>query len=254
MDDLSTLLRDDVKPVDKRDGIHTVMGWLTGQTDKVPIVLDDERPFGIINERAIMSRSLDPRAKVDAYVTPTGAVATDTPLEDVARRMSEHRAQHLPVADPRGRLAGYVAATDVARETIPRFTAADVCLPVQVLTESHTMGDALNVFTKEYVDYLPVANANGRISGVLPRRAVLSVEFNAGSKGRKDAGGEKFTLLSAPLHGFMDEAPVIVKPDLAHEALLEILEESGYAVVQDASGRLMGVVTPATLLRATGVK
>lgn len=252
MDDLSTLLRDDMKPVDKRDGIHSVMGWLTGQTDKVPIVLDRERPFGIINERALMARSLDPQAKIDPYVTPTGAIALDTPLSDVARRMSEHRAPHFPVQDDRGRLAGYLAATDVALATTQGFTAETACLPVQVLTEGQTMGEALNAFAKEYVDYLPVTDANGRVVGVLPRRAVLSMEFNSGSRGRKDAGGEKLTMLNDPVHGFMDDVPVFVQPDLGHEELMPILEESGYAIVRDGSGRLRGVVTPSTLFRATG--
>lgn len=254
MDDLSTLLRDDAKPVDKRDGLNSVMGWLTGQTDKVPIVLDNERPFGIINERALMARNLDPQAKIGPYVTPTGALTPDSSVDDAVHRMSEHRAPHLPVADKRGKFAGYIAATDLAREAIPDFTAVEACLPVQVLTENNTMGDALNAFTKEYVDFLPVVNAAGRVVGVLPRRAVLAMEFNSGSRGRKDAGGEKFTMLHDPVHGFMDSVPVVVKPETPREQLLEILDESGYAIVQREDGHLVGVATPATLFRANGVK
>lgn len=250
MDDFSTLLRDDMKPVDKRDGIHSVMGWLTGQTDKVPIVLDNERPFGIINSRALMSRQLNHDAKVHAYVTPTGAVEEDASLPDVADRMAELRAPHLPVQNKKGKLEGYLSAVDVARETMPGFTAREACRPVGILAASQTMGDALTLFMKEYVDFLPVMGGNGRISGVLPRRAVLAMEFNAGSRGRKDAGGQKVSMLDASVDGFMDDAPVIVKPHLAHDELLPILEESGYAIVEDESGRFVGVVTPSTLLRS----
>lgn len=248
-DDISPHLRTDYKAVDKRDELRTVMGWLAGEASKVPIVLDDGRPFGILNERALMSRQLDGKAKIEPYVLVTRALAATASAEEARARLAEHRAAYLPVEDARGKLAGYVRAVDLARDGSNGQKALDVAVPIQSLQEGSTLGDAMNAFQKEYVDYLPVVRADGRAIGVLPRRTVLRMEFNAGDRGRKDAGGEKFTMLRDPVHGVMDDAPAFVRATSSLADVLETLDESGYAIVQRDGGGVMGIVTPETLFR-----
>jgi len=249
---IESLLRTDFKAVDKRDEVHTVFGWLTGDAKKVPIIVDDGRPVGVLNERALMSRRIDAKAKLEQFTLTTRALSLAAPLEEAAARMREFRASRLPVEDARGKLAGYVTSIDVARasETLGR-RASDLCLPVKALEEKQTLGDALHSFTQEYVDFLPVTNGGGKLTGVLPRSTLLRMELDASAgKGRRDAGGEKFHYLNDSVDGFMDETPVMLPAAASFDALLKTVEQSGYAIVQRENGvGVLGVVTPETLLR-----
>lgn len=248
MVDVSSLLQTDFKAVDKRDELRTVMGWVAGEASKVPIILDGKRPFGIVNERAMMSRSLDERAKVDRYTLPTRALALTDSLETAREMLAKFRAPHLPVEDERGQLAGYVCAIDVARELAAGREAREVAVPIATLSEESTMGEAVNAFQKEYVDFLPVTGGNGEVTGVLPRRAVLRMELHVGNKGRKDAGGQKFSMIRDPVAGVMDDTPRVVAPGASLETVLDTLESSGYALVPGADGGL-AIVTPETLFQ-----
>lgn len=251
MPDLTPFLRTDHKAVDKRDELRTVMGWIAGESRKVPIVMDGDRPVGILNERALMARHLDQKAHIEPYMLPTKALPLDTMLEKVRARMSEFRAAYLPVEDKRGRLAGYVAAIDVARESLNGQRAMDLALPVTPMREEQTMGEAVNLFGKEYVDFLPVARADGRITGVLPRRTVMRLELESGDKGRRDAHGEKIHPFKDRVDGFMEQRPTMVLPNAGGPELLDTLDETGYAIVQGTDGRMLGMVTPETLFRAS---
>ncbi|HET6405125.1 MAG TPA: CBS domain-containing protein [Candidatus Thermoplasmatota archaeon] len=250
MAEIAPFVRTNYKAVDKRDALHSVKGWLTGDTKKVPIIVDDGKPFGIVNERALMGRSLDLNAHLHQFTLSTRALKPTSTLEEAMAKMAEFRAAYLPVEDDQGKLIGYVSALDLARESLGG-AARDLAVPVTELREEQTIGDALHAFQKEYVEYLPVLS-NGRLTGVLRRADVLNVEFNSGDKGRKDAGGEKFSLLQGPVAGYMDNTPAVVPPDLPADALLETLEDSGYAFVGSRDGRFLGVVTPETLFRPNG--
>ena len=254
MDTIASLLRTDFKAVDKRDEIHTVFGWLTGDAKTIPLIVDDGKPIGVLNERALMSRRLDEKAKISSYVLTTHALPLTASLEEASARLREFRAARLPVEDARGKLAGYVTATDIARAMNAERPgrASDLCLPVQTLEEKQTLGDAVHAFSQEYVDYLPVTNGGGIVTGVLPRRAVLRMELDSSAgKGRKDAGGEKFHYLKDAVSGFMDDAPAVLPAAASFDALVRAIERSGYAIVQRENGSgMLGLATPETLLRA----
>lgn len=252
MAEISSFIRTDFKAVDKRDALHSVQGFLTGETRKVPIVLDDGKPFGIVNERALMGRSLDLNAHVHQFALATRALKSTATVEEARARMAEFRAAYMPVEDAKGKLLGYVRAIDLARESLNGARARDLAVPVTKLTETSTMGEALHAFTKEYVEFLPVLRADGRVSGVIRRSDVLKLEFNAGDKGRKDARGEKIHMLNDPLSGFMGDTPVLTAPETLGTDLLETLDEEGYAFVGSRDGKLEGVVTPETLFRPGG--
>lgn len=250
---VESLLRHDHKLVDKRDGLHTVLGWVTGDSEKVPIVMDDGKAFGVVNERALMSRRLDQNAHIEHYTMATRALPIDATLDEAAARLRELRVAYLPIEDKRGKLAGYVSALDIARAQDTQRRASELALPVTMLSEKHTLGDALHSFTQEYVDFLPVTNGGGKITGVLPRRTVLQMELSSGhSRGRKDAGGEKVHVLDDAVSGFMDDSPIVVPAAASFAALCDAVEENGYAIVQDTAGKTLGVVTPETLLRTNG--
>ena len=246
---VESILRTDYKAVDKRDELHAVMGWLQGDAKKVPIVVDDGRPFGILNERALISRKLERNAHVSNYALATRALPWNATLEDAAARMSEFRAPYLPVEDAKGKLLGYVTALDVAREVVTDRKPADLAVPVTLLKEDNTLGDAVHFFSKEYVPVLPVMDGDGKVRGVLPRRTVIRMEGETGNRGRKDAGGEKFHILNDPVGGFMDDAPVVLPAASTFDEVMDKLETDGYAILQERNGTLLGMVTPETLMR-----
>lgn len=249
MTDISPYLRTDYKAVDKRDGLNSVMGWVSGDSGKFPIVTDEGKTFGILNERALMGRRLDKNAHVETYSMTTRAVAHDATLEDVARRMAELRAAHLPVEDARGKLAGYVSAIDIARGSTPDASARELCVRVTTLKEAQSLGEALHAFGKEYVDFLPVMNGDGRAAGVIRRRTLLRLETNIDGRGRKDNNGEKIHPLKDAIGGFMEPATRL-PASASKAAVLDALEDAGHALIEAPDGRLVGIVTPETLLRA----
>lgn len=246
--DIHDLVRTDYKAVDKRDGLHSVMGWIKGDTDKVPIITDGGRPFGIVNDRALMGRKLHHNAHVEHFTLTTRALPHNATLDDAMARMAEFRAAHLPVEE-KGKLLGYVSAVDLVRESGVECTANDLCVPVTTLREDQTLGEALHVFSQEYVDHLPVLDAQGRPRGILARRRILQLEADyADGHGRKDAGGNPVTFLDNPVQGFTDNA-VTLPPTAASEDVLDTLESWGYALVEDKGGQFVGIVTPETLAR-----
>lgn len=252
MADISSLVRTDFKAVDKREPLHAVKGWLTGDAEKVPIILDDGKPMGIVNERAIMGRHLDPNAHIQQFALATRPLTPETSVEDARAQMAQMRAAYLPVSDKKGKLLGYVRAIDLARGSLNGEMARELAVNVTNLREDQTLGDAVHAFNKEYVEFLPVLGRDGRLGGVLSRSDVIKMEFDGGDKGRKDAGGEKIRFLDDAVGGLMDTATSVLSPDARPEALLDRLEEHGYAIVGAANGKPLGLVTPETLFRARG--
>lgn len=251
MSDLDGILRTDYKAVDKRDAIQSVWGWLSGDSAKVPIVMDGNRPFGVVNERALMSRRINQAAHLESYTLPTRAIREDASLDEVARRMAEARAAHLPVEDKRGRLRGYVSALDVARAQEREATAADLAVPVTALKHTQTIGEALHAFTQEYVDWLPILNGDGKAHAVLPRRTLMRLEANLAEKGRKDANGEKMNPLKDVVEGFSEQIVSRLPASASRDEVLAALDDNGYVLIEGRDGRLLGIVTPTTLLRQT---
>lgn len=248
---VDALLRKNFKPVDKRDALQNVLGWLTGDTNVVPIVMDGPAPFGIVNERALMSRKLEHKAHIGHYALATRSVPQTATTQTAAERMSEFRAGYLPVHDAKERLTGYVTALDVTRDADLHKTARDLAQPVGSLQEKETLGDALHRFTQEYVPYIPVVN-DGHYVGILPRRHIVRLAMNAGDKGRTDNRGEKINALTQSIGGFMEAADSAVRPNASTSAVLDAVEKRGYAIVMERDGPVLGLITPETLVWGVG--
>jgi CBS domain-containing protein len=251
MPPIESIIRTDFKAVDKRDELHSVLGWLTGDSTRVPIVMDGEKPFGIVNERAMMSRKLEHKSKIETYTLVTRSVPRSVDSTEAAARLAEFRAAYLPVEDARGKCAGYVTALDLARLNEMASLARDLCLPVKSLTEKQSLGEALHLFSQEYVGILPVMN-DGKLVGVLPRREVVRMELQGNDKGRKDAHGEHIHPLKDPVGGFMDSTAITLRPGASFAEVADQLDEHGYAIVQENGGPVLGMITPETLMRLTG--
>lgn len=242
------LIRTDYRAVEKNAELRNVIGWLSGDVEKPPILMDDGRPVGIVNDRSLMRRRLDWKSKVHKHLTATKALSPDIGADDAMRRMHEFRASYLPVADEKGAPKGYLRAVDLAREMDGDWNAASLCVNVTRLQPTATMGEALHAFGKEYVDVLPVVNGDGKVRGVIRRRTLVQLEAGRGhGRGRYDADPERPDPLAGEVDGFIDAATATLKPDASRDEVLETLQKFGYAVVQDGRDQFVGIITPATL-------
>jgi CBS domain-containing protein len=86
------------------------------------VVVDGDRPLGIITERDILRRvvegGLEPsiaKAK-DVMSAPLISISEDATAEEAARLMGERGIKKLPVINE-GRLVGIVTSTDLVRHT-----------------------------------------------------------------------------------------------------------------------------------------
>lgn len=251
MAQVEAFLKINYKVVDKTDPLSNVLGWLRGDSNVVPIITDGETAFGIVNERAMMSRKIEHKAHLEHYTLPTRSIAKTATTQEAAARMSEFRAPYLPVHDANDKLCGYVTALDVTRDADVARNARDLAMPVKGLEESETLGDALHRFTEEFVPFIPVMN-DGHIVGVLPRRQIVRMGFNASDKGRRDNNGEKTNALTQRVGGFMEAAGSTLRPNASTSAVLDVVEKWGFAIVTERDGRMSGLITPETLVWGVG--
>lgn len=255
MPDIGPFIRTDFKEVDKRDELRNVLGWVQGDIDKVPLITDEGKPFGVISERAMLGRRIDPKARIEGYVLTTRAVTPEATVDDVMSRMAEFRAAHLPVEDGKGGTAGYVAALDIVKQKLPAGThASDLAMRVTTLREDQMLSEAHHAFSQEYVDFLPVMDGNGRISGVVPRKTLIMMDARYDSnKGRKDAGGNRIHPQKEALAHFVDGTAPVLDGGAPLHKVIDAVRDFGCAIVRDANGGIAGIVTAQTLVqRATG--
>ena len=91
------------------------------------IVVQEERPIGIITHKDIVSKIVQPRIPPDAVTarevmsTPTVTISEDATIEEAARLMSKKNFKKLPVVRD-DKLVGIITSMDLVREE-PKLTA-----------------------------------------------------------------------------------------------------------------------------------
>jgi len=89
------------------------------------VVVEGERPVGIITERDILRRVLEVTLAAEAMKakeimsSPLMTVDGETTVEEAARMMADRRIKKLPVVED-GKLIGIVTSTDIVRNS-PRL-------------------------------------------------------------------------------------------------------------------------------------
>ena len=98
---------------------------------EIPIVdgNDTLRPIGVVTDRDIVCRIVaegrNPadHAAGDCMTSPVVTVTPETDLDACVNLMEERQIRRVPVVDERGRLAGIVAQSDVARKASRTLTS-----------------------------------------------------------------------------------------------------------------------------------
>lgn len=120
-----------VVTVDGRTSMHQAIRILVTNNIGAVVVVQGERPRGILSERDVLHflTRTDPEldgTRVDAVMTTELVTATaGSPISEAMSLMTEHRVRHLPIVEG-DRLAGIVSIGDVVN-----------ALRSQVETENH---------------------------------------------------------------------------------------------------------------------
>lgn len=119
----------------------------------------------------------------------------DTPVPEVDALMRKHRVRHVPVVDGEGRLVGIVTDRDI-RSAMPskllsegagqaemagfrESKARDIMTQKpHVITQAHTVQDALLLIDRYRVGALPVVDEDNRLIGILSVRDLLKSFVN----------------------------------------------------------------------------
>jgi len=100
------------------------------------VVVSGDRPVGIITERNILQRVVEPgidpmviKAK-EIMSTPLITIEPHAPLEEAARLMVRHGIKKLPVVDD-GRLVGIITTSDLVRASPIQVSIVEELLKVR---------------------------------------------------------------------------------------------------------------------------
>ncbi|MEB3774022.1 MAG: CBS domain-containing protein [Desulfurococcales archaeon] len=207
----------------------------------IVVVRGERRPVGIITpydlirsgrwrfHREIKAGRIVTPARVKRIMTRGVVVATpDTRIEDVARVMVENDFTLLPVVDEEGRVIGVVTQADVARAYIEgakpeRRPVKPIPAPVPVSRE-------------EMVEYRGTQAMLQEVLVKPAKPAYIELGVKAGEIARP-------------------EMPAITINDTVEHARKEMLRRRvNYLLVVDEAGRIIGVVSKWSMLRALGLK
>ena len=99
--------------------LDEALSQLQGHRDGCVVVVEDDRPVGILTERDLVrlysTGALRAGTRLAEVMTaPVLTMALDALLEDASRLMAEHRLRHLVIVDATGRLVGLLDEHDLA--------------------------------------------------------------------------------------------------------------------------------------------
>lgn len=242
----------DARPVQKSDPASKVMGWLRGETDEYPVIMDDKRPYALLNTRQLMARGIHDRTHLKKVAQPVPVLEEGQGAFRATEAFADSLAPYLPVVDAKGRLLGVLTAADHVQDLSDGPTARDAATSKISLQEDDDVDAAMHAFAKGFEDHLPVLDAQGRIAGVLDRTAIMRLhDFQDQPRGRKDFGGDRIDLRENRVKDWMEAGWNVLPEDAPFEDVAAAIQEDGYVFIADDAGRWSGTVTAPGLIRAS---
>jgi CBS domain-containing protein len=250
MVEVADILRTNFRAVDKRDELHLVTGYLRGEVDRVPIVCDDGRPYGILNERSLLNQRFDARARIESHVLALPPAKPDDSGRAALAAMAAHRVSILPVGDGK-KAHGYVHAADLLQDARSDATAQSLLIPVPTLTLTSSVGEAVHRMHESGAPALPVADAEGKVAGLFRRREAFALIMDNrpfGKENRREDPPPRVDAVGGILDG---TAPTATLPT-TFGAFLSALQNDDAVIVTGPTGEPLGIVTLETLVASTG--
>lgn len=118
------------------------------------------------------------RHRVKEVMTKQMSVHPQTPIHEVLHLMGTYEVSVLIVADG-AMLLGTITDRQIALTEVPRSTPIGYITTVNSLscTEDDLVIDALQIMRTHGVSALPVTNAKGSVSGILPRTVAEGISL-----------------------------------------------------------------------------
>lgn len=239
-----------VKLVQKKDHVGKVYGWVRGETDLRPVVLDGKKPYAIVNMDVFMSRQVRQESSVDKVALPVPVVHKDESLADIVHHFSGTLVPYLPVVDDRDKVLGVIDAVTLLRMHPERdMTIRHGYQQLEPLRLDHTLNHAMLRFREENVHHLPVVDERGCLQGILPQKVLCFAQDQIDQRmGNEDRKGVRVNLLGDAVEGHMINDSETVPLDGDWQEVLDQLADKRYAVIA-LHGRVRGIVTAPYALR-----
>ena len=110
---------------------------------------------------------------VRSIMTPDPACChATTPLQDVARLMSDRDCGGIPVVDADGKPVGFVTDRDIALRIVAEGKAGGIAAdamstPCKAINASMTLYDCTNLMELEKIRRVPIVDDDGRVAGIV---------------------------------------------------------------------------------------
>ena len=236
------------RALDKGDPLSRAMGWAREETRERPVVLDGDRPYGILDTRTLMSRSRPPNMHIHKLAMPVPCLQHDASEAEVLATFTATLAPYLPVVDGRGLLCGVVTAATASQAVPPDVPIAAAVQDIPTLAPSDALEVAAHHFGATTANRLPILE-NRVIVGALARATLHRAYDRAQmSAGKRDFGGESVDVLDETVAGYSEASWAAAPVDDA-DAVRACVAANGYALV--TRGKLYaGYVDPNFLIRA----
>lgn len=111
-----------VKTVRTDDSVHDAVVKMNKFDVGSVIVMNSNRPVGIITSKNILTRIVEPRLDAgtirakDIMSSPLVTIEPDVPVEEAARLMAQKKIKKLPVMD-RDKILGILSTSDIVRSS-----------------------------------------------------------------------------------------------------------------------------------------
>ena|SRR4030066_489715 len=114
------IMAKNVKTVRTDDSVHDAVVKMNKFDVGSVIVMNSNRPVGIITSKNILTRVVEPRLDAgtirakDIMSSPLVSIEPDAPVEEAARIMAQKRIKKLPVME-RDKILGILSTSDIVR-------------------------------------------------------------------------------------------------------------------------------------------
>jgi CBS domain-containing protein len=116
------IMAKNVKTVRTDDSVHDAVVKMNKFDVGSVIVMNSNRPVGIITSKNILTRIVEPRLDAgtirakDIMSSPLVTIEPDVPVEEAARLMAQKKIKKLPVMD-RDKILGILSTSDIVRSS-----------------------------------------------------------------------------------------------------------------------------------------
>jgi CBS domain-containing protein len=178
-------------------------------------------------------------------------ISPDETIGHAARIMSYYRLRSLPIGKG-GQLTGQISAKSLVKSIHEDLNGKSVNLlgssimtanPI-VIAANDKVSAARSLMKRKRIDHLPVANKNGKLSGMVTSSQIIQLMLRSEKIGRRALGTEKLNRLDMSISGIADRNVVTSKLDDPVHSIIGVMlnANSTYSILSRGEA-IDGIVT-----------